>query len=194
MLRRYVWPGLLVMLVALALAPVFAPAVHAAEPFTDPEGRFSFTPPGGYEPLTPQEIRQAVRAGSSALGVVGSSDALVVALRDPVTMASVNVGAVPLGGTPTTVDEGVQQLTRALGNARSVTLDPAGIETLTIGGEDARSYGYTIAIGGLEARGRQYLVIHNDTAYFITFTALAGDFDRFADETRIILDTFAFLT
>lgn len=194
MFRRHIWPGLLVLLVALALSPVLAPAVRAAEPFTDPEGRFSFTPPDGYEQLTQQEIRQAVRAGSSLLGIAGSSDALVVALRDPAGMASVNVGAVPLNGALTDMDEGAQQLTRALGSARSITLDPAGIETLTISGDDARSYGYTIAVGGIEARGRQYLVIHNDTAYFITFTALADDFDRFFDETRIVLDTFAFLT
>lgn len=194
MLRRYAWPGLLVMLIALMLAPVFAPTVQAAETFTDSEGRFSFTSPAGYEPLTRQEIRQAVRTGSSALGVAGSSDALVVALRDPVTMANVNVGVIALRGTVTNVDEGAQQLTRAFGSVDGITLDPAGIETLTIGDEDARSYGYTITIGGVEARGRQYLVIRDDSAYLITFTALAGDFDRFFDETRIVLDTFAFLT
>ncbi len=190
--RRYTWLGLLVMLVALST--VSAPAVHAAEPFTDPEGRFSFTPPDNYEPLTAQEIRQAVRAGSAALGIAGSSDALVVALSNPTTMANVNVAAISLRGAVTNVGEGAEQLTRVLGNVEGVTLDSAGIETLTIGGEDARTYGYTLSLGGVEARGQQFLVIRGDVAYFITFTALTDDFDAFFEETRIILETFAFLT
>lgn len=184
-----IWLGTLMVLIAL----VFSPAVHAAETFTDPEGKFAFTAPDGYETLTSQDIRLAVRAGSNVLGFSASSDAIVVAFRDPLTMASVNVGAAPLGGAVTDVDEGARQLTQLLGSLNSITLDPVGIEATTIGGEPARTYGYTIAVSGLEARGRQFLVIRDDTAYFITFTALSDDYDRFFEQTRIVLDTFTFL-
>ena len=196
MRRSHALPGLLVLLIALALTPVFAPAVHAAEPFTDPEGRFTFTYPDGYEQLTQQEIRQMVRAGASLVGISGAataSNAIVIVLRDPVTMANVSVGASPLGGSQTNVDEGAEQLTKAYASIPGFMLDPAGIETLTVAGEDARSYGYSVSLGGIEARGKQIIFIHDGTAYFVTFSALASDFDRFFDEMREVLDTFTFL-
>lgn len=192
MRQRYAW-FCAVVLFAVLLMP--QPA-HAADTFTDPQGRFSFTAPDGYTQLTQQQTQQLARQGASLVGLSRADDStaastLVVAYVNEETGASVFIGAFPSGG------EAVSSVTtaeaiRALQNLEGFSLDPPGIRDTYIDGQRALTYVISNSAYGFKAR--LYIVAHGENFYVITLGGPIDIFGRVTQEMIIVLGSFKFLS
>lgn len=188
-MRKIPWLAGTMLLVALLIGQT----VRAADTFTDPDGHFSFTPPDGYAQYSTQQVSQAVRSGSNLLGVSGIANQVVVAYRAPLSIANVNVGASALPDPNAMVDDVVMAERDVLSSIDAVPITLEDTEETTLANEPARSFAYSLTVNGIDLRGRQVIAVHNGSAYFITFTALASSADRAFEQMQGVIDTFMFL-
>jgi photosystem II reaction center protein PsbP len=172
MRRRGWWMTLIGMMVMLCMATSVS---AAATTYTDPQGRFSFTVPDGY---------QKTDVGDTRIAYISPTYA----------RANVIVSA-HTGASGTSLDDTASAILKtAEDTLKDFQPGPNGIQTVTIAGKSARRYEYTATIGGAHVHGVQYLVINGDTGYFLTFTASEADFTGFVKESMGILDSFTFLS
>jgi len=177
------------LLVFLALLVTGLPTtVQAADPFTDAQGRFTFTIPAE---LTVDD-RYTGQGGNGA-----AISAVLVPTMPPDSQTfgnNVNVVVQSLEGMSITPDAlGARALTSLLGALPTATPDGKGFQSLTVGGLPAQRYGYLATVSGLVLHGSQVVVIDGDSAYFITFTATEDTFADFTAQTNDLLTSFTFL-
>ncbi len=162
--------------------------VRAANTFTDPQGRFTFTIPDG---LTVDDRYTGQQASGIEIGVVLTP----TTPADPQTLGNnVNVTIQSLGGMTASVDDAGPTILNNLQQAiPSATPDGVGFQSLTVGGMPAQRYGYVATINGLAVHGSQVAVIAGNNIYFMTFTATDDTFADFIAQTNGLLTSFMFL-
>lgn len=191
-MRKSIWLTVMMLFVMLGMLSG-GQTIRAADPYTDPDGHFSFAPPDNYQQYTTQQVSSAVRAGSNALGVSGVQNQIIVAYRAPLSTANANVGAAMLPDPNETLDDAVMAERDILGSIDSVAITLEDSQETMLGSEPARSFEYALSLNGVDLRGKQFVALHNGAAYFITFTSLAASADRSFEEMQGIVDTFMFL-
>lgn len=182
-MARHGWWKVLVFVALLALCSAAAVAAQGAT-FTDPQGRFSFTVPNGWQQGSPPPSAN-LPPGTVVAGVF-NAPAPVNGNFNVVTVA------VPAGAS---LDQIVPQ-SRA-GVAQSLPgyqEGPGGIQNLTVGGQPARRYDYfaTPPQAG-KLHGAQVLALQANTVYVLTFTAPDDQFDAFFQQGSAALNSFKFL-
>ncbi len=65
-------------------------------------------------------------------------------------------------------------------------------EELTLGGKDALAYVYTYKLGDDAFRVKQVLALQGLDMYVLTYTALADDYDGYADKVEDVISEFKF--
>jgi len=172
------WIVLAGMMAALYMVTSVAAATTT---YTDPQGRFSFTVPDGYQ-------------RSSAFGpnipVFVSPTLEGANLNIVVSTVPTGTTLVPLIPTPAQVEAVLSAITQG-----PVTFDylPGGFAAATVAGHPAIQDDYFLITNGLRIRGHQYAILDGTTEYAISFTAGEEDFDAFQKESRIVLDSFTIL-
>jgi len=179
---RGVWKGFL--LIAL-LAGVFAMSTaQAAMPYTDPQGRFSFTVPDGYtQEMSPQAPAGATVAIFSTQSPAGARFTLTT-VDDP-TNAQTSVDILTA--------QTLQQLAQGF-NIPDVEVSTQGIFPIKVGSADAREYVFRGTVPGTttKVRGAMVVALRGTVAYSTLFTSLDADFNTMADQCTPVLATFAF--
>lgn len=172
-------------LVMVALFGAFAAGTVGAQgtTYTDPQGRYTFTVPSGWQPATPPQ--SANLPPGTAIGGVFTAPAPLNGNVNVVTVA------VPAGAN---LDQIVAQSRANV--AQSVPgyqEGPGGIQNLTLGGQPARRYDYflTPQQGG-RLHGAQVIALQGNAVFVITFTAAENDFDTFFRQGAPILNSFTF--
>jgi len=181
-MRKPIWLTAMMLFVMLGMLSG-GQTIRAADPYTDPDGHFSFTPPGNYQQFTTQQV-------SDMFGVHSQN---IVAYRAPFSTTNVSVGAVMLPDPNETVDDAVMAERDFLGSLDSFPIAFDDAQETMLGSEPARSFEYALSLNGVDLRGKQFVAVHNGAAYFITFTSLAASADRSFEEMQGIVDTFMFL-
>jgi hypothetical protein len=182
MTRR--WSGLWVLAIALVACLSFTAVGAAPTTFTDPQGRFSFTVPDGYQ-------QQSVTPTTST----SAPSSLIAAFFSPkYNGANVNVGAVSGAPSGISLDQLADQVLKSVSDTfKDFQRGPKGIESTTLGGQPARRYEYFATVSGARFHGVQYLTIAKGSAIFLTFTASDNDFNAFINESKGIVDSFTIL-
>ena len=177
-MRRRVWQGFMLMVI---VAGVFAMgSAQAAAPYTDPQGRFSFTVPDGF-------AQQMVGAQAGNVAVFTSQTMqgagfYVSAQNDPANAKS-------------NLDDLTALTLQALSTRYpNIEIWSNGIIPAQVGGVEGRQYVYRAQSTGTNAlfRGAIIVALKDSTAYTFAFSAGDGDFDRMADQATPVLATFAF--
>ncbi|MDQ2786462.1 MAG: DUF1795 domain-containing protein, partial [Chloroflexota bacterium] len=178
-MARYGWWKALIFVALLGVCSVGAVAAQGTT-YADPQGRFTFTVPAGWQQGSlPQGT--TLPAGT-AIGAVFTAAAPLNGNFNVVTVA------VPAG---TNLDQVVTQ-SRA-GVAQSLPgyqEGPGGIQNLTVGGQPARRYDYSLSppqAGTLH--GTQIITQQANTIYVITFTAAENDFNTFFQQGATALNS-----
>jgi hypothetical protein len=78
-------------------------------------------------------------------------------------------------------------------NYPDLTFDAKGEQTVIVGGQAARQYGFSGDMDQTPIQLIQFVVINSGTAYVITFTVTSQDADAFAGQMNRIIQTFGFL-
>jgi len=192
-MRKVVVLSLAIVLMALSVGQT----VSAADAYTDPDGRVSFTPPDGYQQFSEQEINQFAQAGATFTGASGRTSAartaIITGYRDPLTMANFTVSTVPLPTPDAMLDDFIQATQDQLASARLITFMPSDTQDATIGDEAARYFDYMVLAGSVSVRGRQYYTIHNSAVYILTLTASDDTADQALGDMQVVVDSFMFL-
>lgn len=179
-MARYGWWKALIFVALLGLCAVSPVAAQGAT-FADPQGRFTFTVPTGWQqgsvpPNTNLPAGTAISAVFAAAAPLNGNFNVVTV-------------AVPTG---VSLDQVVTQ-SRA-GVAQSLPgyqEGPGGIQNLTVGGQPARRYDYLLSppqAGTLH--GAQIITMLANTVYVITFTAAENDFAPFFQQGATALNSF----
>ncbi|MDQ6832807.1 MAG: DUF1795 domain-containing protein [Chloroflexota bacterium] len=179
-MAQYRWWKALIFVALLGLCAAGTVAAQGAT-YADPQGRFTFTAPTGWQPgnLPPSANLPA----GTAVGAVFTAAAPLNGNFNVVTVA------VPTG---VNLDQVVTQ-SRA-GVAQSLPgyqEGPGGIQNLTVGGQPARRYDYSLSppqAGTLH--GAQIITMQANTIYVITFTAAENDFATFFQQGATALNSF----
>ncbi len=177
-MRTRGWMAVIGMMLALCMMTSVS---AAATTYTDPQGRFSFTVPDRYQPVTvstPITAQYASPVFDSANFNFG--------------VATVPIGTtlVPLVPTQAQFEAVLRTITQG-----PVTFDflPGGFVAATVAGHPAIQDDYIVTINGLHYRGRQYAILDGTTQYNFSFAAREADFDAFLKESRVVLDSFTIL-
>ncbi len=182
-MARQGWWKSLIIVALLGICSMTA-VIAQGTTFTDPQGRFSFTVPSGWQQGSPPP--NANLPPGTVISAVFNAAPPVNGNLNIVTVA------VPAGAN---LDQITTQ-SRA-GVAQSVPgyeEGPGGIQNLTIGGQPARRYDYfvTPAQGG-RLHGAQVINLQANTVYVTTFTAAENDFNTLYQQGSVILSSFKFL-
>lgn len=178
-MARYGWWKTLMFAALLGLCAV-GPVAAQGTTFADPQGRFTFTVPAGWQQGS-VPANTNLPAGT-AIGAVFTAAAPLNGNFNVVTVA------VPTG---VSLDQVVTQ-SRA-GVAQSLPgyqEGPGGIQNLTVGGQPARRYDYFLTppqAGKLH--GAQIITMQANTIYVITFTAAENDFNTFFQQGATALNS-----
>ena len=178
-MTRYGWWKTLIFVALLGLCAV-SPVAAQGTIFADPQGRFTFTVPSGWQQqsLPPNTNLPA----GTAVGAVFSA---AVPLNGNFNVVTVAVPAgVSLDQVATQSRAGVAQ---SLPGYQEVA---GGIQNLTVGGQPARRYDYLLSppqAGTLH--GAQVITMQANTVYVITFTAAENDFNTFFQQGATALNS-----
>lgn len=177
-MRRRVWQG---FVLAVIVASVCAMGTtQAATPYTDPQGRFSFTVPDGF-------AQQMVGGPAGSVAVFTSQTMqgagfYVSAQDDPANAMS-------------NLDDLTALTLQALATRfPNIEIWSNGVVPAQVGGVEGRQYVYRAKSPSTDAlfRGAIIVTLKGSTAYTFAFSAGDGDFDRMADQATPVLATFAF--
>ncbi len=168
--------GLIIALASLCMAV----SVSAATNYTDPQGRYSFTAPDGWQAgsLPPgSNIPQDVAPGgifTAPAPLNGNFN--VVAATVPSGISLDTVATQSRAGVAQSVP-GYQEI-------------PGGIQRAAIGGQAGARYDYFLTVQGTKLHGAQILALQGTTAYILTFTAAENDFNAVIGQGATILSSF----
>lgn len=168
------WLGFLVTLM-FSLAMVSAVGA-APTTYTDPQGRFTFTAPDGFR-RTSQQTTAASYESASLKG------------------ASFNVVIVPGGPSDATLTSIVMRSIPSLRRTFSgYQQGPATYTATTLAGQPAVLIESFISVAGTPTHILQYALIYGSNFYVLTFGAPTANYDAVLAQTRIVRDSFTFLT
>lgn len=173
------------LVVTVALLGAFTAGAVGAQgtTYTDPQGRYTFTVPGGWQPATAPQ--SANLPPGTAVGGVFTAPAPLNGNFNVVTVT------VPAGAN---LDQIVAQSRANV--AQSVPgyqEGPGGIQSLTLGGQPARRYDYLLTPQqGGKLHGAQVIGLQANTVFVLTFTAAENDFDTFFRQGAPALSSFTF--
>ncbi len=181
-MARHGWK-LVIFVALLGVCSITAVGAQGAT-FTDPQGRYSFTVPSGWQQGSPPPNTN-LPPGTTIGGVFTAAPPL----NGNLNIVTV---AVPAG---VNLDDIVTQ-SRA-GVAQSVPgyqEGPGGIQNLTVGGQAARRYDYFLTPAGSgRLHGAQVITLQANAVYITTFTAAENDFATFFQQGTTALNSFKFL-
>lgn len=170
-MRYGVWKSLIVaMLLAICTVSTVA---HAAAPWADPQGRFSFTLPDGYKQGPTLPVPEGATGFQFVTTTPPGINFNIVSVDDPTNpQAGLTSLAVATTGE-------LQQL------FPDVTFGSEGILTIQVGGQEARQYTYyaTVPNQNIRIRGVVVVALRGNTAYTLVFTARD-------ENAQILTDTF----
>lgn len=178
-MARCGWWKVLVFVALLGLCSAATVSAQGAT-YTDPQGRFTFTVPSGWQQGNPPP--SANLPPGTVVGAVFSAPAPLNGNFNLVTVA------IPAG---TNLDQVATQ-SRA-GVAQSLPgyeEAPGGIQNLTVAGQPARRYDYFLTppqSGRLH--GAQIITEQANTLYVLTFTAAENDFNTFFQQAGTVLNS-----
>ena len=180
-MTRHGWWKILVIVALLGVCSISA--VEAAGTYTDPQGRFSFTIPDGWQQGSPPQGTN-LPPGTMLGGVFNAAAPL---------NANFNIVTVSV---PSGVDIGQIAIQSRAGVAQSIPgyqEGPGGIQSLTVAGQPARRYDYFFTVAqASRLRGAQVITMQANTVYVLTFTAAENDFNTFFQQAGTALNSFAF--
>ncbi len=150
--------------------------------YVDPLGRFSFTPPDGYDLRTPGALGLGLLTGSalSAFFSPTFADAAIgvrVVTNDPQRHPPVQVAT--------------DALNDAAGQPGTSAISPY-VQGTVLGDRPAVLIGYAYLADGMQMHLQQVAVQNGSNLYIITFAAREHDFDPFLEETKVVLNSFSF--
>lgn len=186
MARPTAWIGHFVGVMALVLCASLLPLpVRAQEGarFDDPDGRFTFTAPAGFD----------ARASSSP--------AVVVSYISPaLENANFSIAVRPFPSditrdlAPQDVHDIVVRLyVRELRDLyRTIEIEETSIRPASLGGEEGREYDYFLTVSGLRLHGAQILLVRGDALYIVTFTATEDNYAALRAQTEAVFASFTF--
>ena len=176
---RYGWWKALIFVALLALCSAATVSAQGTT-FTDPQGRFTFTVPSGWQQGNPPP--SANLPPGTVVGAVFSAAAPLNGNFNVVTIAA------PAGGNLDQIaaqsQAGVAQSLPGYQEA------PGGIQSLTVAGQPARRYDYFLTppqSGRLH--GAQIITQQANTLYVLTFTAAENDFTTFFQQAGTLLNS-----
>ena len=180
---RHGWWKALVIVTLLGMCSISSVAAQGTT-YTDPQGRYSFTAPSGWQPGSAPPGTN-LPAGTAISGIFAAP----APLNGNVNIVTV---VVPAGAN---LDQIVTQ-SRA-GVAQSIPgyqEAPGGIQNLTLGGQPARRYDYFLTPPGSgKLHGAQIITLQGNAVFVLTFTAAENDFNTFMQQGATILSSFKFL-
>jgi hypothetical protein len=162
---------------------LFMAAAVSAATYSDPQGRYSFTIPEGWQPgtLPPNSnIPQAIAPG----GIFTAPSPLVGNVN---TVTS----SVPPGSV---LDQIVTQVRASLAQALPGFEQGApNLVNATLGGQPALQYDYFVAPqGSPRLHGQQTVTLQNNAVYIVTITAAENDYTTVTKQAQVVLDSFKF--
>jgi hypothetical protein len=148
--------------------------VAPSKPYTDQNGRFSFSRPANWTEEPPQQAEVAAQFTS----------------MNPFSSVSVATQPLPPNVTPD------QYAPLALARVKETIPDVAliGTTALTLGGEQAVQAEYTGTVSGIKLYFSQILTAHKGTAYVLTLAAQPADIDAAKQQAMIVIQSWKFLT
>ncbi|HEY7907940.1 MAG TPA: DcrB-related protein [Thermomicrobiales bacterium] len=180
---RHRWWKLLVMVSLLGLCAVTAVGAQGTT-YTDPNGRYSFTVPSGWQP-SPAPQTGSVPPGT-AIGGVFTAPA---PLNGNFNVVTVTVpSGVPLDQIVTQSRDNVAK------SLPGYQEGPGGIQNLTLAGQPARRYDYFLTPPqGSRLHGAQVIALQGNAVFVLTFTAAENDFNTFFQQGAPALSSFTFI-
>lgn len=152
--------------------------------YTDPQGRYSFTVPSGWQPGPPPQNTNL--PPGTAVGGIFAAPAPLNGNFNVVTVA------VPAG---VNLDQIVTQSRAGVAQSIPGYQEVAGgIQSVTVGGQSARRYDYFLTPPGSgKLHGAQIIALQGNTVYVLTLTAAENDFNTFMQQATTLLDSFKFM-
>jgi hypothetical protein len=179
---RHGWKAL-VIVTLLTLCSLGTVAAQGTT-YTDPQGRYSFTVPSGWQAGSPPQ-GTSLPQGTTIGGVFAAAPPLNGNLN--VVTVTVPAGA-NLDQIVTQSRAGVAQTIPGYQEA------PGGIQNLTVGGQSARRYDYLLTPPGSgRLHGAQVIALQGNAVFVLTFTAAENDFNTFMQQAATLLSSFKFL-
>lgn len=181
---RHRWWTLLVVVGLLSLCVVSAVGAQGTT-YTDPNGRYSFTVPSGWQPGPPPQTGSL--PPGTAIGGVFAAPAPLNGNFNVVTVT------VPTGvSLDDVVTQSRDNVAKSLPGYQE---GPGGIQNLTLGGQPARRYDYflTPPQGGGRLHGAQVIALQGNAVFVLTFTAAENDFNTVFQQGAPILNAFTFI-
>lgn len=169
--------------VVAVLLSLFVGITVSAATYTDPQGRYSFTIPEGWQPGTVPPNTNIPPA--LAPGGIFNAPAPLIGNVNTVT------SPVPPGSA---LDQIVTQvratLAQTLPGFQQGAPNPLNA---TLGGQPALKYDYFVAQpGSPRLHGQQTVTLQNNAFYIVTITAAENDYDTVTKQAQVVLDSFKF--
>lgn len=182
---RYGWWKVMVVVALFGVCALTTVGAQGTT-YTDPQGRYSFTVPSGWQQGSPPPNTN-LPAGT-AIGAVYTAAPPLNGNFNIVTVAVPADAGVNLDQIVTQSRAGVAQ------SVPGYQEGPGGIQNLTVGGQPARRYDYFLTPQGAgRLHGAQVISLQANTVYINTFTAAENDFDAFFQQGMTGLNSFKFL-
>lgn len=177
------WCMLLSLVALLALCAV-APVGAQGTTYTDPQGRYSFTVPAGWQPTTPPQTGN-LPPGTAISGVFNAA---------PPLNGNINIVTVALPSSVPLDQVATQSRDNVAKSVPGYQEIAGGIQSTTLGGQPARRYDYALTPpNSPKLHGAQVLAVQGNTVFVLTFTAADADFATFFQQGSGILSSFKYL-
>jgi len=152
--------------------------------YTDPQGRYSFTIPSGWQQGSPPPNAN-LPPGTTLGGIFTAA---------PPLNGNINIVTVPVAAGANLDDIATQSRVGVSQSVPGYQELPGGIQNLTVGGQAARRYDYLLTPSGSgRLHGTQIIALQANTVYIVTFTAAENDFNTFFQQGATLLTSFKFL-
>ncbi len=188
MKRHRRW-GRVVMMMVLGACMAGTVAAQGAT-YTDPQGRYSFAIPAGWQPTGPT-AGVSVPAGM-AVGGIFAAPAPANGHFDVVA------APIPAGADPMQVDNDARSagLAQFIDQSRGpvrVQQAPGGVRAVTVGGQsgDSQEFLFSPSQSG-RLHAAQITTVRGNVEYVLTWVAAENDFDAFLQQGTTVLTSFAF--
>ncbi|MGI8857791.1 MAG: DcrB-related protein [Thermomicrobiales bacterium] len=180
---RHRWWKLLVLVAVFSLSVVTTAGAQGTT-YTDPQGRYRFTVPSGWQADPPPQT--ASLPPGTAVGGVFSAPAPLNGNFNVVTVT------VPAGANlDQIVTQSRDNVAKSLPGYQE---GPGGIQNLTLGGQPARRYDYFLTPSGAsKLHGAQVIAQQGNAVFVLTYTAADTDFDTFFQQGAPILSSFTYI-
>ncbi len=182
MARRFGFSAVL-LLIGGVMTLIFSGVLSAAS-YADPQGRFSFTVPDGWQQAPPPSGLNLPQGTSFAVGY------MVPALKTNNFPTNVSIVTITLPAAAPLADVASGALSQ-LAQTPGYQAVGSGLTNLTLGGKPAAMFQYTLTDQGKTAHLEQIVTLNGTTAYLITLAADPADFAALAQQAGPMLSSWA---